>query len=433
MAVQIVNVSVTEQVAPAPITLQQTGAIVSQGATNLNAGEYAILTRKSDLSAILASSEAITTITWLASVVTVTTTAPHGIPISDVVGVTISGMTPAGYNGTFLATSTGASTFTYPLVANPGLSSVVGVYTLADVAELNAQVTTFFTQGATASVYVLELGIGDAEAGVTALDAYITAPTLQFYSYLIPRSWNTEPTAPQMMATYSGTTSLVYFYVTTTVATYSTWETIKSVVALVESPQVSSLEFTMSALWWNALSRNPNASAMMTQLQYAFVYGVTPYTTLTNPQKVALTAAGVNWIDTGAEGQISRNIIKNGKYMDLKPFSYWYSVDWVNVHEHVALAAEIINGSNRPQNPLNYDQPGVNALQKVAQSVMDNGISFGLLLAPVAVDAVPFVTYIAQNPSDYSVGAYNGLSCTFVPARGFDSITIYLTASDIPT
>jgi len=81
---------------------------------------------------------------------------------------------------------------------------------------------------------------------------------------------------------------------------------------------------------------------------------------------------------------------------------------------------------------LYYNQAGINTLQKVAQATVNNAISFGLILSPAAVNAIPFSTYVAQYPGDYSTGTYNGLSCTFVPLRGFESITIYLTASNIP-
>jgi len=55
-----------------------------------------------------------------------------------------------------------------------------------------------------------------------------------------------------------------------------------------------------------------------------------------------------------------------------------------------------------------------------------------LILSPAEVAAVSFVTYVGQHPGDYATGTYNGLSLTFVPLRGFTSITIYLTASNIP-
>ena len=427
----IVNVSVTQQVAPAPSQLQRTGAFISQGATTLAAGETALLTQMSDLTAILTGSVAITSMSWTLGVVTVVTTTPHGIPTGDSVSVIISGVTPAGYNGTYTATSTGATGFTYDLTSNPGVVTVQGAMTLEDVSELVAMGTTFFAQGSNQAVYVLELGVGDAAQGVTALTAYIQNPTIEFYSYLLPTSWDTEPTAVDLALTYTGTTAMVYFYVTTTLATYTNWLNLKSVFTTLQSPNSSATEFSAAAIFWTTLSYNPNASNLAHPLAFTFVYAVTPYV-LTNTQQTTLKAAGVNWIGTGAEGGISNTIIFWGTFMDLNPFNYWYAVDWLAINVEISLANAIINGSNTPTNPLYYNQAGINTLQKVAQATTNNGISFGLILSPAAVQAVSFSTYVAQNPSDYATGTYNGLSLTFVPARGFTSITIYLTASNIP-
>ena len=116
----IVNVSVTQQVASAPSQLQRTGALVSQGATTLAAGTTQLITQLSDLSSILTGSVDITSMVWATNVVTVTTTTPHGIPNGETVLGVIAGCSPVGYNGTFEVTSTGTNTFTYPLTGDPG-------------------------------------------------------------------------------------------------------------------------------------------------------------------------------------------------------------------------------------------------------------------------------------------------------------------------
>jgi hypothetical protein len=433
MAVNIVTVDVNQEIASAPIILQQTGAIISQGATTLTAGTVQLITQRADLTDLLVDAAAITSMTYLSTVVTVTTTAPHGIPMSDVVDVTISGVTPAGYNGTFAATSTGASTFTYSLASNPGAVTVQGLYTLADVAELTAQVNTFFAQGSSTAVYILELGIGTPAQGVTALTAYLLEPVVAMYRYLLPYNWDTETSMQTLALSYNGVTAQVYFHVTTTLGTYTNWNGLKSVVAMFKTPTATSAEFDSATWFWQGLHEDPNASNMMRPMRFRYVFGVTPYLTLTGAQQTAAFTAGVNWIDTGAQGQISQTLIETGKTMDAKPFTYWFAVDWIIEHEDIGLSAAIINGSNTPQNPLIYNQDGINRLQKVAQSIMDNAVSFGLILNGATVSAVPFPTYIAQHPTDYAAGIYNGLACTFVPARGFDAITIYLTASDIPT
>jgi hypothetical protein len=426
-------------VASAPSQLQQTGAFVSQGGTTLAAGATQLLTQLSDLTSILRPATDISTITWTGSVVTVTTTTAHGIPSGDTVQIVIVGCTPTGYNGTFAGTSTGTNTVTYPLVADPGSSIVEGTLQLANTLELASMGNTFFAQGSTVSVFVLELGTTTVSDGILALNTYIednvghlpTSATPQFYSYLLPTTWDVVG-AQEMTAQYEGTTAQIYFWVTTTLATYSGWDGIKSVFAAIQSPSAPAIEFSTAAMFWASLAYDPNASNLAHPFSYTYIYSVTPYSTLTNTQQTTLLANGVNWVGTGAEGGISNTLVQGGTFMDLNPFNYWYCVDWLSINVAQALAAAIINGSNLPTNPLYYNQAGINTLQKVAQATVNNGISFGLILSPANVNAVPFTTYVAQNPGDYATGTYNGLSLTFVPLRGFTSITIYLTASNIP-
>ena len=61
---------------------------------------------------------------WNAGVVTITTAQPHTYSVGQ--SITISGMTPAGYNGTYVITGVTKTTFTYILVANPGVATAFG-------------------------------------------------------------------------------------------------------------------------------------------------------------------------------------------------------------------------------------------------------------------------------------------------------------------
>jgi len=430
----IVNVVVRQQVAGAPNTLQQTGALISQGATNLTTGTTQLLTQASDLTPLLKAAVNISGITWSAGLATVTTTSAHGIPSGDTIKVVISGVNPTGYNGTVNATYVSSTSFSYPLASNPGNYVSGGAVILEDSQELYAMVQTFFAQGKTLGVYILELGAGTPAQGVTSLTAYIANPTIQFYSYLLPYAWDTEPTAVSLARANNGTTAKIYFYVSTTLVTYTAWNGIKSVFAVVPNPAAPVTEFSAAAFFWVTLSYNPSAANLASPLEYTYIYGVTDYSSvLTNTQETQLLAAGVNYVGTGAQGGISNTLIYGGTFMDLNPFNYWYAVDWLSINVAESLAGAIINGSNLSTNPLYYNQAGINTLQKVAQATVNNGISFGLILSPATVTAVPFSTYVTENPGDYATGAYNGLACTFVPQRGFSEITIYLTASNIPT
>jgi len=436
MSNNIVNVNVYQQVGSAPSTLQQTGAFISQGGTTLTAGTYGLLTQMSDLTALLTASNPITAIAWASNVVTVTLTNPHGVPSTDVFQGVISNTVPTGYNGTFQCTSTGANTFTYPLTTNPGSETTLGTFTIGAVSQLVAMYTTFLAQGSELAVYVLELGTGGTSQGVTALNTYIGTPHVTtgfngvFYAYLLPTTWDAETTFPTMARNYDATTAKVYFFVETSTATYNNYATIKSVFANIPNASLPVTENSEASEFWTLLNISPSSTNMVSPFSYTFVNGVTVY----NPGSLAstLNTAGVNWIGTGAEGQISNTLIQTGKFMDGNVVNYWYAIDWLNIQEEIALAAAIINGSNNPTNPLYYTQAGINALQKVAENVVNNGIAFGMIQPGAVVTAVPFATYIAQNPSNYQAGIYTGLAVTFTPLRGFASITIGLTASFVP-
>lgn len=434
MSNAIVTVAVSLNQASAPITLQKTGALISQGGTNTAAQTKSLLTQLSDLTSLLAGGKMISTITWSGSVATVTTAAPHGWTMSDVIPGTITGASPTGYNVVnVLFTITGSSTFTYPLVVNPGSSSSTGTATLADVAELLSMATTFFAQGNTQSVYVLELGEGTAAEGVVALTTWITANPFSFYIYLVPREWDAVSSFLTFLANYEAPTAKVYFYVTTTTGTYSSYTAaMKDVVTMIEASAIPATEFSLASVMYVTLNRTPSPVNRLTPTAFSFLFGVTPYPTVGNSAlRQTLKTAGVNIVSIGAEGGISTSILKWGTTMDGADISQWYGVDWIQLNVNLAISAAIINGSNNPQAPLDYDQNGINSLQAVAQGVMNTSITLAMALGPIAVTAVSFAAYTAANPTDFANGIYNGLATAFVTARGFISVTFFINVSGI--
>lgn len=429
----IVNVAVAIQVAEQPNELQQTGALVSQGATSLAPQATTFLTQLSDLTAFLKGAAAIQSLAWNAQVVTVTTQSPHGLTIADTLPVTISGCIPTGYNGTFTATVTGASTFTYPLTTNPGTATTLGAWTAEDVAELVAMATTFFAQGNSLGVFVIELGPGNATDGVTALQTQIASTPNLFYRYLIPRYWDANSSFIAFLNTQTAPTTQRYFHITTTSANFAQYAGMKCAVTMIEAPNLPAIEFSAASLMYVVLNYSPSLASQVPPTAYSFVFGVTPYPTAgQNSFLTQVKAAGCNIIGTGAQGGISNTIVFWGTTADSNDITFWYSVDWVQIHVTEDLANAVINGSNNPQAPLYYNQQGINRLQKVAQQTMNNAISFGLANSPVTVGAVPFAVYVAAQPSDYPKGIYNGISITYTPARGFLNITVNVTVDEIP-
>jgi hypothetical protein len=217
--------------------------------------------------------------------------------------------------------------------------------------------------------------------------------------------------------------------VSATLANYSSWTGKKSAVVMVEDVNAPMTECSAAAMLWNALNYNPSDTNKVAPMAFQYVVGVTPFSGNQTVQQT-LKTANVNYIGTGAEGGISNTLILWGVTADGRDYTYWYSVDWVQININLSLSNAIINGSNNPINPLYYNQAGINTLQKVAQGTMNSGVAFGLVLPPVTVQAVSFSTYVTNNPSDYSIGKYAGLSVTYTPARGFTQIIFNVNVSD---
>jgi hypothetical protein len=73
--------------------------------------------------------QTISSITYVGTTATLTTASAHGL--STGARVSITGTTPADYSGIYVITVTGATTFTYTMLATPsGNASVVGAYTI---------------------------------------------------------------------------------------------------------------------------------------------------------------------------------------------------------------------------------------------------------------------------------------------------------------
>lgn len=544
MANPIVSISVSVQTPPAPSTLQRTGAFVSSGGTTLAKGAKSLITQPSDLTTLLVPAKALASLTWSGNVVTATTTSPHGYTNADVINLTIAGAVPAGYNGSFPCTITGASTFTYPLGTNPGMETTPGTYIPGEVNSLIARTTTFFAQGSQQSVYVLEVGAGTATEGVNFLSSWITANPGVFYAYLVPRFWDGNATFLAFLATFESLTAKTYFYVTTNLQNYALYTAqMKDVVMMIEAPTYSiwpanvltaisssggvvtatttsnhgvvpgnsftitgctpagyngthiaqagttgetliynvpadpgaesvlgslvaslyastgipSTEFSLASQFQVALRQRPSSTNKVTPMLFAFVNGVTPFPTQGNAALLStLLTANVNLIGTGAAGGISETLIQGGNMADGNPFKYWYSVDYIQINLALDLTAFLINGANNPSAPVDYNQPGVNGLQNTAITTMNTAIGAGLVLNPVKaltldaedyaaaldddtysgftlVNADPFGSYVAENPSDYEAGIYNGISVEAAPLRGFESITVNLAITNFAT
>ena len=196
----------------------------------------------------------------------------------------------------------------------------------------------------------------------------------------------------------------------------------------------------------------PTPTNKLPPSSYAYLYGVTAYSGLTQTLITTFADGNINYVSTGAEGGISNTILIQGDNLDGSPANVAYSIDWQQINLNLDLSNAVINGSNSTINPLYYNQNGIDRLQAVAANTAARGIATGLALGQVVltqldptvfaqnlssglyagnyvINAVPFAFYVAQNPSDYSQGLYGGLQASFVPQYGFKRIVFNLQAT----
>ena len=434
---QIVTVNTTVQTAPSVSQLQQSGAIVSTGGTTLAANAYQYCGNLAAVQAILSPGLSLTSISWLSGVVTATATAALSLATGQTFTTTISGAVPTGYNGTFVATVTGTDTFTYPLATNPGTETAPGTYLPNNAAFVIDAATTFFAQGTTLGVYVLELGAQtSATTSITALQTWITdnsSPQV-FYSYLVPKPWdaNAASALETMASNYSSAEGQTYFFVTTTSANLTTYATNKAVFATVPSPTAASTEEQSAVAFYQWTLNNPGPGNVLAPMAYRYGYGVTPWAQQGNSATIntILTANG-NIISTAAQGGFSTATLFRGTTMDGSQAAFWYGVDYFRIQVAQALAAAVIEGSNT-QPPLLYNQAGINTLEAVANQIASNAVAYGCAES-ITVSAVPFTTYTTQFPTNYANGIYGGLSASMVGPSGFLTLIFDLTAVAFPS
>ena len=396
MANPIVIVNVSQAIAPAPSRLQKTGALISQGATNLGVGNYGLLTQIADLVPLLATPLALTSLSWANSYggqVTATTTVAHGIAINQQFVTTIVGALPAGYNGTVLATATGASTFAYYLGVNPGSETAPGTYTPRNVGELTAMATTFFSQGAQQSVYVLELGAGEPNAGVTALTAFINGSPQKFYSYLVPRNWDGNANFLAMLANYESTTSKTYFFITTTLQNYQGYTALmKDVVPMIEAPATGSYPsnvLTAAAYSGGVVTAATTTAHGILPGQYFTIAGATPAGYNGTFQALpGTTASALLYAVPSDPGTIS---------IEGTLQAHSYASPGIPATEFSLAAGFYV--------ALNYDPSSTNKVTPYAFSYL-----FGVTPFPTQGNSSLLTTLQAANISYVGVGAEGGIS-----------------------
>lgn len=431
MTYNIVTVNVSQTIGATPSNLQQMGAVISAGATLQTPGTPILITQNSEISDLVqnAISSLGAEVSSYGSDFTMTLAGGDKLGRSpgDEIDITISGCSPSAWNGTYTATVALGGELNWTIAGSvlDGTPTTLGKCALEGSDDLVTAVNSFFAQGNSIGVHVLELGY--LENGVTdeveALKTYIEEPVKRFYAYLVPFTWDKDPDFITLAKLYASNEAKLYFFTITGGATdtnYLTpYENIKSIVAVCDDTYP--VTNAAAAVMWNLISASPSEINKVPPFAFRFLQAVNANNSKSSIL-ATMTKQNINYVGTGAEGGIANTILILGVTSDGNDMSYWYSVDWVQINVDMMLANTVINGSNNPINPLYYNQDGIDRLQMVAQGVFNTGVSYGLVNGQTPVNAVPFKVYVKNNPNDYGIGRYAGLSASYTPMRGFVEI-----------
>lgn len=223
------------------------------------------------------------------------------------------------------------------------------------------------------------------------------------------------------------------------------------------SAGVAPNEFSLASGFRTTLNYSPSSTNKVPPLNFAFEFGVTPFPGQGNAALIStILAAGGNLILPTSAGSVSPACFRGGKTADGMQFKWWYAIDWAQINLPRNMTAVLENGANNTQNPIDYNQDGINALQASAVSTMTLGLQSALVLDKIAqttlsapalalaldngtydgntlINADPFGSYVVENPGDYPAGVYDGISVDFTPLKGFEGITINMTVSNFAT
>ena len=430
---KIINLNAYLTVAPTPSQLQQSGAIISVGGTTLATGDYLYCGSLAAVQTILGTAGNFAELTNMATTffaqgnavglyvlelgsqsTTDDAVAALEAWITDNPDVFYAYLVPADWDST--KDEVGSVIID---TAGSGITSITLAFS-APTSGTTATGTATIENGAVVSVTITDPG-GPYTSPPTitpTVNSGAVAPTL---TAVLASAFNI------LAGDYASPTGKTYFFGTTTSATISNYSSNKSLFLVVPSPTAPSTEFTAAAFFYQWLVNNPGPANILPPMAYRYLYGVTawPATGQQSAIQTILSAYG-NIVLTGAEGGISNTCIFKVTTMDGSQASWWYGMDWFQIQVNQALAAAVINGSNK-QPPLLYDQHGINSLLSVANRVGKDAVSYGCVFSSVFT-ATPFYTYSQANPGNYKDGIYGGFLASETGINGFLTIDFTLDA-----
>ena len=421
---KIVTVNVQTTNAPTPSKLQQTGAIVTNGGTTLAPGQSLLLTQPSDLTPYLQTPKQLTALSETGGQATGTISGGHGWPVGQGVNVIISGCVPTGYNGYTQVTTTSTTQFTYTAISSLGSVTTLGTIILQSAGELLGAVTSFFGQGSSTSVYVLEIGPNSVGPAISFFQNWLVANPNVYYLFVVPREFDAVNAYLTFLAGYENTTAKTYFLTTTTTGTYSQYTAqMKDVMLFVEA--LPTTVWPANALV-SATSGGNITSGFNVVLTTTTAHGVVPGNLITITGCVPAIYNGT-WIAQSGTGSNAEQIIislpnvgtfpgaltTNGtlvaSYYASSGIAGFATSDYIAPGAAGYTSAAEFDAAAAMQVMLSYNPSSTNKVPPLGYSFL-----YGVTPFPTQGNSSLIATLLAANVNLVGTGAEGGLSNTLL-------------------
>lgn len=309
MGFNIVTVNVSQTIGAIPSNLQQMSAVLSFGSTTHEPGKPVLLTRNQDINDLVRNPIAALSAAAAgksAANVTVTMTLPEGSNIrrenSSEVKIVVSGCSPDAWNGEYTATVTDEKTLTWTIADSQlsGSPVTLGQFSIVGSENLVTAVNTFFAQGNSVGIYLLELGVqkGGVSKEIAALKAYMEDPLLRFYAYLVPQPWDGDAEFISLAKLHTANEAMQYFFVLTKTPDdtnyVSPYAGIKSVIATADDTYPATN--AAAAVMWNYVSASPSEINKVPPMAFRYLQAVNAHKGK-NSILVTMTKQNINYVE----------------------------------------------------------------------------------------------------------------------------------------
>lgn len=223
----------------------------------------------------------------------------------------------------------------------------------------------------------------------------------------------------------------------TTSAAFSAMSNVKSIMGVYPNVTNSSADFTGMVLGIMAGSDfDISDSNPASPLNYKAINGQTIESLSSSMQSALATAPVTFGLDIA-----SNQVVANGRYTSGDTFDYWYQFDLLCIRLQEKIVSLLINGSNNPNFAVRYNQDGIDMLAAGIKGILNKAVSQGLLTTFAAdydsttgefedegdISATDFYTYKEDNPENYNEEKYDGFSFYIMIGRYIKEVTLNIT------